>query len=173
MPMDTATPKTTVPFKGPKKGPMAAAQLACGAGLAAFALTFTSFNSETLVATGFEKAFAALHTPADKVSGRAYDGIAGSEEFWLRSRANAHLIKAVAVGQHITLAANGTERHLTITSVADADDAITHIQTSPHRALLVTCREGDAVSGREIYFRLDANQITELPTAPVASQRAL
>lgn len=169
MPMDTASPKKSAPYKGPK----AVAQALCGVGLAAIALTYPTLNSETIVTSGFERAFAALQTPATKVSGRAYDGVVGSEEFWLRSNANANLINAVAVGQQITLAANGTERHLTITSVADADDAITHIQTSPLRALLVTCREGDAVSGREIYFRLDANQITELPVAPIASQRAL
>jgi hypothetical protein len=170
MPIDTATPMNTAPRREPRAVTL---PLVCGLGMAAIALTFTTFNSETAVTTGFERAFAALQKPTVKVATRAYDGIAGTEEFWLRSNANAHLVKAVAVGQEITLASNGTERRLTITSVADADEAITHIQTAASRALLVTCREGDASTGHEIRFRLDANQITELPATPIATQRAL
>lgn len=170
MPIDTATPMNTAPSKEPRAVTL---PLACGLGMAAIALTFTTFNSETAVTTGFERAFAALQKPAVKVATRAYDGIAGTEEFWLHSNANAHLVKAVAVGQEITLASNGTERRLTITSVTDADEAITHIQTAASHALLVTCREGDATTGREIRLRLDANQITELPAGSIATQRAL
>ncbi len=175
MPIDISGPETTAPRQPAfrKETRAVALPIACGLGLAAIALTFTAFNSETVVATGFERAFAALQKPAIKVATRAYDGIAGSEEFWLRSNANANLVKAVAVGQEITLAANGTERHLTITGVTDADDTITHIQTSASRALLITCREGDADTSREIRFRLDANHIIELPAGPIATQRAL
>ena len=172
--IDTATPTITARRTEHRAVKM---PIACGLGMAAIVMTFTSFNSETVVATGFERAFAALQKPIIKLTSRSYDGIAGSEEFWLRSNPNASLVKAVAVGQELTLAANGTERRLTITSVSDADNAITHIQTAASRALLVTCREGDASSGREIRFRLDANHIVELPagtsdTSPVTTSAA-
>ncbi len=171
MPINTAIPKATVPRKESRA--VSLSSLACGLGMAAVALTFTSFNSETVVATGFERAFAALQKPAIKIAARADDGIAGTEEFWLRPVTNANLVKALTIGQEITLATGGTERRLTITNVAAADDAITHIQTSAGRALLVTCREGDASTGREIRFRFDAHQITELPAGSAATQRTL
>lgn len=148
--------------------------LTCGLGMAALALTFLTFNSEAVVATGFERAFTALQKPATRGPTRSFDGIAGTEEFWLQPVIATNLVKAVAVGQEITIAANnGTQRRLTITSVDDSGDAITHIQTSASRALLITCREGDASTGREIRFRLDANQITEMPAGAIATQRTL
>jgi hypothetical protein len=151
--------------------------LSCGLGLALMALTVTGFSSEAVVATGFERAFADLHKPlagkpATALASRAFDGISGSEEFWLRSQADAMLVKAVAVGQHLTVSVNGTERRLIITGVTDADDGVTHIQTPGNRALLVTCREGEAMTGRVVRFRLDAGQIVELPDT-ATSQRAL
>jgi hypothetical protein len=170
MPIDSSSSKSTAPRKETRA---VAFPVACGLGMAAIALTFTAFNSEAVVATGFERAFAALQKPAVKIDGRAYDGIAGTEEYWLRPVANANLVKALTVGQEFTLAAGGSERRLTITNVAATDDAITHIQTAAGRALLVTCREGDASTGREIRFRLDANQITELPAGALATQRIL
>lgn len=173
MPFDTAT--TNPPVKSQRRTVVFPVTISLCMALAA--LTAAAFNSETIVATGFERAFANLQKPSAQVSARAYDGVSGSEEFWLRSQADAMLIKAVAVGNHLTVSANGTERHLIITSVADADDAVTHIQTAGNRALLVTCREGDGRTGREVYFRLDAGQIVELPQTkaptPAPTQRAL
>ncbi|MEQ1694904.1 MAG: hypothetical protein ABL901_03595 [Hyphomicrobiaceae bacterium] len=170
MPIDSTTQSSTAPRKGARA---VALPVACGLGMAVIALIFTTFNSEKVVATGFERAFAALQKPTVNAVGRAYDGIAGTEEFWLQPIKNGNLVKAVAVGQQITVAANGTERRLTITNIDEAGDAMTHIQTSASRALLVTCREGDATTGRVIRFRLDANQFTELPAGAITTQRTL
>lgn len=171
MPFDTATSDMLV-----KSEPRTVVlPLAAGLGLSLIALAALAFNSETVVATGFERAFAGLQKPSPDLTARAFDGVSGSEEFWLRSQADALLVKAVSVGQHLTVSSNGTERRLIITSVADADNAVTHIQTPGNRALLVTCREGDVRTGREVRFRLDAGQIVELPAAQPAppAQRLL
>jgi len=156
---------------------------ASGLGLALIVLTTVATNSEAIVASGFERALANLETPTAQTVARAYDGVSGTEEFWLRSHADALLVKAVAVGNHLTVpAANGAERRLVITSVANADDGVTHIQTAGNRALLITCREDHDSTSREVQFRLDAGQIIELPqphapqtrsSQPAAIQRVL
>lgn len=171
MPIDNSA--TSKPAVNSSRSVVAPA--AFGLGLALAALTITAFNAETVVATGFERAFADLQKSTAQVATRAYDGVSGSEEFWLRNEANANLVKAVTVGRHLTLSANGTERRLVITGVSDADDTVTHIQTPGNRALLVTCREGDDTNAREVLFRLDSGQMTELPASgtPSARQRAL
>lgn len=139
-------------------------------GLAAMVLTLGAFNSEVVVANAFERAFAALEKPVARAAPTAYDGVAGTEEFWLHAQGNANVVNAVAVGQQITLTANGTQRRLTITDVSEAGDAVTHIETGGSetaggraRILLVTCREGDAKTGHEVRLRLDAGFAAEEP----------
>jgi len=185
-----AMPFQTAPIHSPVKNQRHKALIpgTFGVGLALIALTTIATNSETIVASGFERAFANLQNPPARTVARAYDGVSGTEEFWLRSHADALLVKAVAVGNHLTVsAADGAERRLIITSVANADDGVTHIQTAGNRALLITCREGHDSTSREVQFRLDAGQIVEIPqphasqsqtaqphaSSPVATQRAL
>ena len=148
-----------------------------GVGIAAIgglAIIFGAVNSDALVSSAFDRAFAALDQPATKVASRTFDGIAGSEDFWLRAE-NANIVKTIAVGQKITLNANGLERLLTITGVSDAADAVTHIQTTADKArtLLITCREGDARTGREVRLRLEAGQIAEVSADAATAPRAL
>lgn len=142
--------------------------------IAGLAIVVGAINSEALVSSAFDRAFAALDKPATKAASRTFDGIAGSEDFWLRAE-NANIVKTLAVGQKITLNANGLERLLTITGVSDAADAVTHIQTTADKAriLLITCREGDARTGREVRLRLEAGQIAEVPAGATAAPRAL
>ena len=134
----------------------------------ALALAINATSSETVIASGFERAFAALGQPVKALPSKTFDGIAGTEDFWLRAPAGgqivkAQIVKAMAIGQEITLSGRGSERRLTITDVRDAGDAETHIDTTGYgaRVLLITCREGDAGTGREIRLRLDAGRITE------------
>ena len=129
----------------------------------ALALAINATSSDTVITSGFERAFAALGQPAKTLPAKPYDGIAGTEDFWLRAPAGDQIVKAMAIGQEITLSGRGSERHLTITDVRDAGDAETHIDTTGYgaRVLLITCREGDAKTGREIRLRLDAGRITE------------
>lgn len=149
----------------------------CGLAVAG---AFTVVSSESLVSNAFETAFAGIDRPAvrepvARIAAAAFDGVEGSEEFWLRAE-NANSLKALVVGQKITLNANGQARHLLITNVSDEGDAATHIQTTVKQArvLVLTCREGDAKSGRDVALRLEAGQIVEVPLAPAARvQRAL
>jgi hypothetical protein len=137
--------------------------------LAAVALTGAAgtIDSEHMLARAFDRAFAAKPVTAAAPAKRAYDGIAGSEEFWLRAEGNVSLLTAVAVGQQLTLTANGSERHMTITDVRRADEDTTHIDTSPpgRAVLFVTCREGEAGQAREIRLRLESDQMTTSPAA--------
>jgi hypothetical protein len=147
----------------------------CTISAAALALVVTVTSSDTLVANAFEAAFAATAGhgsaggPEPRLATTAFDGRAGSEEFWLRAE-NANGLRVLKVGQQITLNANGQARHLRITNVSDAGDAMTHIQTTLRQArvLLLTCREGDAQSGRDIALRLEAGQIIEVPLETAA-----
>lgn len=134
----------------------------------AVALTIGATSSDWVIATGFDRAFAALALPAGGAHHR-FDGVTGSEDDWLRTAANDRIVKAVSVGQQIILSNNGTERHLVITDVRDAGEAETHIDTAKTsaRALLITCREG--AGGREIRLRLQAGQISEAAADPVPS----
>ena len=129
----------------------------------ALALAINATSSDTVIASGFERAFAALGQPAKSFAAKRFDGIAGTEDFWLRAPVGDQIIKAMAIGQEITLSGRGSERRLTITDVRDAGDAETHIDTTGYgaRVLLITCREGDATTGREIRLRLDAGRISE------------
>lgn len=140
--------------------------LAATSGLLAATLGFVTFNSDALLSRGFERAFAALERPASQVPSRTLDGIAGTEEFWLRAQANANIVKAVAVGQHLTLTVHGTQRHLTITHISETNAGFTHIEPTDARAggLVVTCREGDEITGREVRFRVGPDMFVELPT---------
>jgi hypothetical protein len=150
-----------------------AAPLLCAAAIAstgALAVVFNATNSDTVIASGFNRAFAALGQPSWMTAAKNYDGLSGSEDFWLRTTANDQIVKAMAVGGQITLAGRGQDRLLTITDVRDAGDAETYIDTTAvgARALLITCREGDAQTGREIRLRLEAGRIVELPASQVA-----
>ena len=152
----------------------------CGLSSLAVAGVFAVASSDSSVSSAFETAFAAIelpeaHEPEARIAAAAFDGVAGSEEFWLRAE-NANTIKKIVVGQKITLNANGQARHLMITNVSDAGDAVTHIQTSvtEARVLVLTCREGDDKSGHDVALRLEAGQIVEVPLAAAARvQRAL
>ncbi len=138
-----------------------------------------SATSETLVASAFDAAFAAriapesLPTPTTTAAA-ALNGIAGTEDFWLRANVTNNP-RTLVVGQRITLHANGQPRQLQITSVTDAGDAFTHIQTTGQtaRVLMITCREGDEKSGRDVSLRLEAGQIVEMPSSQTPSARAL
>jgi hypothetical protein len=150
-----------------------ATPLLCAAAIATTGVTAVVVNamsSETVIASGFDRAFAALGQPARTTLAKSYDGVSGSEDFWLRTAANRQIVKAMAVGGQITIAGHGHDRLLTITDVRDAGDAETHIDTTGFgaRVLLITCREGDAQTGREIQLRLEAGRIVELPAPIVA-----
>ena len=129
-------------------------------------------NSDQVIAHGFERAFASHGTPR-LASVRQYDGVSGTEDFWLRAGGDQAMVRAVAIGGEITLTAQGSERRMTITSVREVGDAETHIETAAATAsvLLVTCREGDAKTGRDIKLRLEAGHIREVPAELL--QRAL
>ena len=140
------------------------------------ALTITSLgvgsnlaNSDVVIERGFERAFAALAPSATAVQPRPYDGISGSEDFWLRTGVNADgIVKAVSIGGEITLTEHGSERHMTIMAVREAGDAETHIDTAAasEPVLLLTCREGDTKTGREIRLRLESGRIHEVAGGP-------
>ena len=155
-------------------GSRPAATLACAGviastGAAAFALTIV--NSDAVISRGFERAFTALRTApvVEPAKAKPYDGVAGTEEFWLRSRNNGQFIKAVAVGNEITLTGGGFERHMTITDVREMVEAETHITTSGvDPVLLLTCREGDEKTGHQIRLRIEAGRIVEVPANRMA-----
>lgn len=127
---------------------------------AGLALAFASFNSEALVSNGFERAFATLDMPLPPAAHRAYDGVVGSEDFWLRSAGDPAIIKA-AVGQNITLHTAVGERSLIILDVRDGSDNVTHIDTARNddRVLLITCRDVQARGGEIVHLRLEAGQL--------------
>ena len=135
--------------------------LCCATTAAAFGL----IGSEAVLSTGFDRAFASLGVKVSATH-RRYDGIAGTEEFWLSSVSDPNVVKAVSVGQILKLSSGGTERQMTITGVEDAAEAVTHIETgeASARVWLITCREGDAASGREIRLRLESGTIREIPS---------
>jgi hypothetical protein len=144
----------------------AIAQALTGAGFivsAGLVLAFLSLNSEALVSKGFERAFASLDLPHPPAAHRPYDGLVGSEDFWLRSAANPALIKA-AVGQNITLSTAGGERRLVILDVREGGDSITHIDTArtDERVLLITCRDVQARDGGIVHLRLEAGLLAEV-----------
>jgi hypothetical protein len=130
----------------------------------AVAVMFDGMNSDTVIATGFDRAFASSGRITAPVVAKAYDGISGSEDFWLRTSGNEQAVKAVAIGSEITLSDQGAERRLTITEVREVGDAQTHISTAAHVApvLLLTCREGDAKTGRSVQLRLESGRIKEV-----------
>ena len=137
-----------------------------GLGFAAsvsLALAFVAMNSELLIANGFERAFASLDAPLPPAR-RAYDGIVGSEDFWLRSNANVGVIKAAAVGQRIAFDFNGVARDLVILDVREGSDAITYIDTAGgrDRVLMITCRDLQAPSSGILQLRLEAGRIVEV-----------
>lgn len=139
--------------------------LAASAGLTLIA---AGFDSDAVIAHGFDRAFALLANPS--LSAPAFDGVAGTEDDWLGSPASNEIVKVVAIGQEIRLSGNGIQRRLTITSVRDAGDAATHIDTSvvSSRVLLITCREGDDASGREIRLKLEGGRVSEIAADPIA-----
>ena len=148
-----------------------AAMVCCGviAASAGLVATLTSFNGDAVIARGFERAFASIANQAAPAP--AFDGVAGTEDDWLRSTAGNGIVKAVAIGEVIHLSDNGTERRLTITNVRDAGDAATHIDTSPvsSRVLLIACREGDEASHREIRLKLEGGRISVVAADPISS----
>ena len=132
------------------------------AGTAVFAGNMTI--SDSFIARGFEKGFASTNAVAVGVRVKPYDGVSGSEDFWLRATAVDHVVRVVAVGHEITLSGKGPERRMTITDMREVGDAETHIETAarPEPVLLLTCREGDLKTGREIRLRLEAGRIREV-----------
>jgi len=140
-------------------GTLGCAALLAGAGVA---VTVSALNSDTVIALGFDRALAALPQTSPPARAAPFDGVAGTEDYWLRAPGNANIVQAVSVGQQIRLTDNGTVRHLTITSVRDGGDAQTHIDTSPVRArvALITCRE--EATGRETRLRLEGGHIREI-----------
>jgi hypothetical protein len=135
------------------------------AALSATVVFLDIMGSDRVIANGFERAFASTNRLAVVELGKPFDGISGSEDFWLRAQTNLS-VKSVAVGNEITLSGNGLKRTLTVTDVHEAGDAETHITTDAHRvpALLLTCREGDATSGRNIQLRFEGGRIREIST---------
>lgn len=151
-----------------------------GLGLMAAAALVT-MNGEAVVTSGFERAFAALDRagPAQVAQaggvGKSYDGVSGSEDFWLRGGHRGGVSLALSVGQEITLQSNGVERRLTVTGVSDAVADATRIDVGPGRNLLLICREGGAASGREVRLMLEGDRIVEITAggSAVGSARAL
>ena len=145
---------------------LAGGVIAASAGLT---LIGASVDSDAVIARGFERAFAVLDNRS--APARGFDGVAGTEDDWLRSIAGNEIVKVVAIGQEIRFSGNGIQRRLTITSVRDAGDAGTHINTSAVSSpvLLITCREGDDASSREIRLRLEGGHVSEVAADPIAS----
>ena len=133
-------------------------------------VAFGALNSEALVARGFERAFASLDMPLP-LTGHPYDGIAGSEDYWLRSNANVGLIKAAAVGQNIKFGDHGVERNLIIIDIRDGGDAVTHIDTADgsERVLLITCRDTRLPAAGIVLLRLEAGRIIEIAADATAN----
>jgi hypothetical protein len=147
--------------------------LVLGAVVASSGIGLQLADSDQVIARSFERAFATSAAPRVAASVRRYDGVSGTEDFWLRTGGNEAVVKAVAIGGEITLSGQGSERRMTITSVREVGDAETHIETAASVApvLLLTCREGDAKTGRDIKLRLEAGRLREEPVGHV--QRAL
>lgn len=147
--------------------------LGLGAVVASSGMSLQLADSDQVIASGFERAFASNAAPRAAAPVRRYDGVSGTEDFWLRVGGNEAVVKAVAIGGEITLSGQGSERRMTITAVREVGDVETHIETAANVApvLLLTCREGDAKTGRDIKLRLEAGRLREEPVAPV--QRAL
>lgn len=138
------------------------------------ALTVSTLSSDNLVYGGFERAFAsragADDARQDARRASTYDGIAASEDFWLKVAAGeqANVVTAVAVGREITVTNADGQRRLTVTNVRDVTQAATHISTrdGATRVLFLTCRETDAGALREIRLIMDEDGIQ--PTAPLS-----
>jgi hypothetical protein len=147
--------------------------LGFGAVLASSGMGLQLGDSDQVIARGFERAFASNAAPRVAAPVRRYDGVSGTEDFWLRTGGNEAVVKAVAIGGEITLSGQGSERRMTITAVREVGDVETHIETvaSVAPVLLLTCREGDAKTGRDIKLRLEAGRLSEEPVGRV--QRAL
>jgi hypothetical protein len=145
---------------------------ACGLAAIVAAGLF-SVNSDAVVAGGFEQALASLRTaPAKVVPARGYDGVSGSEEFWLTASLPQGAFETVAVGRQIMLDSNGAKRRFTVTEVEDVSGDVTRIDVGaePNRVLAVTCVDGESETGGEVQVRFLLESRTLAATGP---QRAL
>ena len=173
--MPTTAEATARPGQKSAKSLKGAGSLASGAALmaaAGLALSLNAVSSDAMIAQGFDRAFATLaasQSPAAHIA-PAFDGLAGSEDDWLRSSSNHEIVKVVSIGQQIRIQDKGAERQLVITGVRDGGDAETHIDTSSSspRVQLITCRDDSEPQGREIRLRLEGGRISEVAADPVA-----
>ncbi len=137
-------------------------------GLGAVGFGVTSINTETVVSSAFDRTFAALVRPAGPVGrARAYDGVSGSEDFWLSAKVDGHFVKAVSVGQNVLLTTNGSSRELTITDVRALADEATHIDTggAGSKVLLVTCQEKGGSTQHQLRLRIEHGHLVEAPAS--------
>lgn len=104
----------------------------------------TGLDAERLVTAAFDRAFEVdghkqRIAAAQRPNTRAYDGLAGSESFWL-GLANPDVARTVAVGQPLFLraAAGHTSRRLIVTEVRElarsGNAGETHIDTRGEHA---------------------------------------
>jgi hypothetical protein len=88
-------------------------------------VTLAAFDTDALVATAYDRAFVgrlASSGVAIAPAPRAYDGVAGSEAFWL-SMADPDVVRAHAVGHVVTLSVDGVERRLVLLDVRPLAEA--------------------------------------------------
>ncbi len=126
---------------------------AVGLGAAAVSLG----NGEAVVERGFQRAIAGMDNAS--THGKVLPVVAGSEEFWL-----THVVhdagattKPVAVGDRITLGANGSQRVLNVVTIDRLDSQVLPISSErPTPMLLVTCRDEANPQARPIRFLVEA-----------------
>lgn len=117
--------------------------LALGALTTAGALGTTT-NSETLLQTSFDSAFAKQPAASAQIAKSA--PVAGSEEFWLSAIPGdpaTALTKTVAAGDKISMTFGGVARTLEVASVAEFEPSVTAVETAKTsgRLVLVTAKD--------------------------------
>jgi hypothetical protein len=153
-----------------RSSPVAFGGLALAAG-GALAVGVLTLSPDVIVASSFDRVLNRLEVVATAVSRRApYDGISGSEEFWL-GIANPDIVKTVAVGQPLIIRSGSTERRLVITDVREttvrevpvAATEETHIATAypgSARVFDIICRDTRNPTVGEIHLKLQNGELS-------------
>jgi hypothetical protein len=135
--------------------------LSAGVAVAALASAVCFANSETVLRSSFATALTHSGQLQTKDVASAAP-ISGSEEFWLSAMRgdNSSPVKAVSVGDQISLSLSGHQRRFEVASVSEFTPKVTQIDTSatPSHFVLVTARDASDPAAPPVRFIMEIEQ---------------